>query len=1014
MATVGSVSVEIVPDARGFPEKLRAQLKSLGDLKVKIRPDDGFAKDFETKTAPGMRAAGDRFGREVSGRLSAALKNLPAAKITADSTSAQRSIDQIRRQLETVGKTFGVHVTDKAALAAIDHLKGKLDVLARESPDIRVKVDAKAALAEIAALQGELGLVGDAAKKPQNDLKLLSTAVITLGPALIPIAGAAVATGAALGALGVTGVTAFLGVKKEMLKGTQVGVQYRAGLQTLKGDFSTLEATASKATLGGFQTSVGTLHRDLPLVNRDMGIFGKQLGEIAGNTVTGLVSGFGNFDTLLIHIGQRADITSGKFKTWASGPSGAQFAQSLGREFDQVVPVLADLATTVGHVVAAFAPISGQVLGTIDNLSKAINLIPLPVLKTLASLFVTFRTAKLVSGIFDNVGVSLSKMGKEGALANSRLSGVATTVGGLAGKAGLIIGTSIALNGLAKEIGHSLAANDSLNASLDNSGNAYSSFYSAVVTSNGAVDAGVKSAVTYQLQQDKLTGKAAKAGISQDQLTAAVTGTQQQYDALIATWKASGKPADDTIKAIRNLRTQYGNAYGPAADFAFTQKYLATLQQKTWAALKTTADSVTQVGTKYKLGADQVQAYAQMVGISKDVIDSGTISNAELDAAVKAVAASYNTATMAGSAFLSALSTFSQSAGTAADRAALIGATLRAASGDSLGYAGTLNSAAVAQKTFGDNIKAAAAQTGKGGVSTRAYLDSVVNLKTGVIDYNNAAAAPLITGLQSIQDAQIAAAQATYQHEVATKGGTVAGADAYNQYVARTGPQLVDQLTKLGLNSTAAHKLAKEYLGVPADVKTKIAQEGGGPVLSVLTSIKGLLQAIAGTKVHPAISIKDNASTQIEKIRENIAALKDHTIDITTYVKNVILPTVNQGGPDETVHKPHAAGGGVDDGWFTVGEGSANTWELGHKQGTDVQIFSNAQSKKMAPGGPYGPMPGYAGGTLNGIQYTTDTALRNAQARAAASTTKSDKALVVRFDRTDLTRFEKALKGGAQ
>src|SRR5882762_3860856 len=183
MATVGSVSVTVTPDARGFPQKLRAQLQSLGDFKVKIRPDDGFAKDFETKTAPGMRAAGDRFGREVSGRLSAALKNLPAAKITADLTSAQRSIDQIRRQLETVGKTFGVHVTDKAALAAIDHLKGKLDVLARESPDIRVKFDAKAALAEITALQGELGLVGDAAKKPQNDLKLLSTAVITLGPA---------------------------------------------------------------------------------------------------------------------------------------------------------------------------------------------------------------------------------------------------------------------------------------------------------------------------------------------------------------------------------------------------------------------------------------------------------------------------------------------------------------------------------------------------------------------------------------------------------------------------------------------------------------------------------------------------------------------------------------------------------------------------------------------------------------------------------------------------------------
>jgi hypothetical protein len=103
-----------------------------------------------------------------------------------------------------------------------------------------------------------------------------------------------------------------------------------------------------------------------------------------------------------------------------------------------------------------------------------------------------------------------------------------------------------------------------------------------------------------------------------------------------------------------------------------------------------------------------------------------------------------------------------------------------------------------------------------------------------------------------------------------------------------------------------------------------------------------------------ALSIRDKASSQIATIKANLAALKSKQIDITTYVKNVILPTVR--GPSAG-ERHHASGGSVQDGWFTSGE---QGYELGYKQGSHVQFFSHAQSVAMTG---MSRVPGYANGT---------------------------------------------------
>ena len=710
-----------------------------------------------------------------------------------------------------------------AADAELEETKRQAEDLDGRKPKITPKVDSK-----------------DAKKQSS----LLLDALLLLGPAIGPLAGAAAAGfGAVVAGAGVA-VLAVKGVEKEIEDGTTAGVQFSSGVQTMKRDLSVLQSTAARGVLPGFTTTVSALNTALPGVNRSVGILSQALGDLAGHTVVGLVAGLTTFEPLLTHITQEADAAARQFQSWATGPGGSQFAVTLGRDFDQVVPVLVDLSVAVIGLLHDLAPLGGTVLGIVDGVAKlasAIESLPLPVVQAFGAALLTWRLAARLTPLFEGLGGALTKLGGSAAAAKVGLDGAASSIGTIVSK-----GAGIAALGVAAyQAGTSFARWVFGDSGIINSGKAFSGFYNAVVLSNGAIDDGVQSAVQYQIQQDGLVEKAGKAGISQDQLTAAITGTQAQVDALTATWKANGAPSAKTIKNLQILHDTFVNAYGPAADFAFQQKYAATLQPKVWGALRTTKDSVNQVATEYGISADSVANYASLVGISQAAIKNGDVTNRQLAASVKTVSDAYMTATATGSQFLAAVATFSTSAGTAADRAALIGATLKAANGDNLSYAASLNSAVAANHNLITSLQQAGSQVGKSGESVGAYVRSIVNLKTGTIDYTNAAAGPLIQGLQQIQDAAMQAASAQFQHERATKGAGVAADSAYTTYVKQTRGSLIDEASQLGLTKDQAKKLADAYFGMPKDVKTKIEQEGADPVVTVLNSIKTILGDIA-------------------------------------------------------------------------------------------------------------------------------------------------------------------------
>jgi len=126
----------------------------------------------------------------------------------------------------------------------------------------------------------------------------------------------------------------------------------------------------------------------------------------------------------------------------------------------------------------------------------------------------------------------------------------------------------------------------------------------------------------------------------------------------------------------------------------------------------------------------------------------------------------------------------------------------------------------------------------------KAYEDSelaAINLNKGTIDYTKGGAPALVGQLQAIQTASENAAAAVYQHELSQKGGTKAADDAFNVYKNETRGALIDQAKQLGLTVPQAKKLADQYFGLKnsGDIKKKIELIGEDKVVDAL---KGILQ----------------------------------------------------------------------------------------------------------------------------------------------------------------------------
>ena len=882
--------------------------------------------------------------------------------------------------------------------------------------DVKVKADTAEADAKLAATGAEADDLGRKSptikpkvdsKEAEKNLGLLGTAIATLAPTLGPLTLAATAAFAGVAAGAGVALLAVHGVKEEMKNGTAVGEVYSTGLQQLETDFNKLGSTAAKGLLGGFQVAVTEINAIMPNLVKTVGNLSVVMGDLGSRVVVGLVDGLITFEPVMQHVLILADQAALKFAQWATGPGGVQFGSTLSHALDEVIPTLVNLVQAIERLVVAAGPLGSTILSSFQLLSKIILALPMPVLQALILGIVTLKTALTglaivdkLSNAFDKFGTSLGKAGITSAAGKFGALGAAGVLAGAA-----LFGLSQIMDENAKHAAEVAKLTQDYTQALEESKGAIDSTVNAIVAQD-AVTAGIAKTLAQagiSTQQwvtaieqggpaltdlaNKLLHSTGPAHLlyqtlldNRDAFSKAQAEARTFTDAQDAANKAladANPQLAANAKALGLTATAYQTAQTALAKKTETDAKNYALQQLEIAQNYQLAGTQDQLAKAYGITTAQVQSYAAMLGITQKQVQDGQVSYLRYEQAVRQVENAYADATQAGSAFLSSLQTFSSSAGTAADRAQLLGAYLVALQGDMLSFQGAVAGAYQANDNLVKSFDKAQRQA--------------INLKTGLIDVTQAGAGPLIQGLQAMQSAAEKAAEATYQHEVATKGAGKAAQDAATVFKTQTYDALVQDAKQLGITKGEAEKLANQYFALPKDVKTKVQAIGTDPVVTVLNKIGTQLAYLTGHPWNPKVNLVDAATTALQHIKDRLAALDGKTS--TVYVREIQQLSKQAALTQAGVNR--ASGGTVPDGPFTVGE---QGWEMGYKQGNQVMIFSNAQSKAMTG---LGTVPGYATGTA-------PTASQLASVRNRALT------LRITIDQKDLYNLDKALSGSAQ
>jgi uncharacterized surface protein with fasciclin (FAS1) repeats len=454
----------------------------------------------------------------------------------------------------------------------------------------------------------------------------------------------------------------------------------------------------------------------------------------------------------------------------------------------------------------------------------------------------------------------------------------------------------------------------------------------------------------------------------------------------LKTYQAALEQTGSATEAVGYIRAQIdalGNNKAALAALSVEQQNVSTY--------------ISDATTKYHLTTEQVDAYTAALGINASAIEAGGASAKTAEGELGRFVKQLQNGTTATDEWIAAVTQFQQGADTAASRATLMGAAFKAANGDTLGYANTLVQAATANQQLVTDFKNLKA--------------GVLDLKTGTIDYHNAAAAPLLNDLQNLQTAAMNAASATYQHELATRGAKRAADDAFAVYRNDTRGALIDEATHLGLTSAQAKNLADQYFGIKnsGDLKKKIELLGGDQVEGFLRDILADLDVLAGKHVTASVSVEKTITTRksdgsggvkYQAAGGFISGPGSGTSDsIPAWLSNgeFVVNAKQTAKHRDMLHALNSgvqgfAGGGEPGGFSGVNYGGSGSGSGGSGSG--------------GSGSGSGAAPVYS---VNGQKYASLRAAMNAAARIF----HAQVSLGVKIDGTDMTKFRAALKGTA-
>lgn len=892
MSTYDAGSIEATADLNKDP------------FRIGLEQCTKLGEDFGRRTFTASADIDTRQGEQAIDRLKAKADNLGrqkfTAKIDADVTGNTAFDALIRKAEQYNGSTYRAKVVLDAEIAflKLDDIEARLAAL-RDGRTVHT-VSIRYEQSNLPGLPSRIpaSRSGSSSGADGGQFSPLGAAVVGLAPALIPLLPLAAGLAGEFVTLGGVGVLAIKGITSEMKTGTPQGQQYRQVVGGLKTDLTGLEAVAARNLLSPISRDVTFLNQQMPFLNTEAGKYARVLGNTGDQLFRGAIQSLHVLDPLLTQVSGWVFSIALGFNRWTQDGGLQRFEDKALQVLPVVEHDIEDIATALVRVVEAAGPFGMHTLEALDMVTRGLNSVPLPVLQTLVTLagsgyltFQAWRGLSPVIGIVQKLTGAIkayeveqlmaSGMSKAAATEQATLAGglqvAAARYGSLGLAAGLtgalLLGTYAIVQSVhkenvavadsagdaAKQLTHMAETGEILRSTIksfgDSKGNLNSVFENAFKESNWTkikdFTFGMPSLFNTATTNSKNFFKSTDEGLSQlvvqgDQATA-----KNAFKIIADQAAKQGITVDQLLSKLpkykQALDSLNASATGPI--IGLNGKLMAT------------SGSLDALATKYGLTSTEAQKYAATLGITADQVKNSTVEQQRLAQVVDVVSAAENRGTQTTSEYLAAVDTFAKSAGTAADRAALIGATLKAANGDALGYANTMVAAAVANQQLVSGFDK--------------QQRAAINLKTGAIDYRNAAAGPLLGALQSLQTAAMNAAGATYQHELSIKGAKTASDDAVTAYYSQTHGALIDEAKQLGLTKDQAQRLADQYFSLPKDIRTRIEAIGTDPVLKVLDQIG---QQLAYLTHRPwvsafAVSGADVALGQIVAIQTRLARL---------------------------------------------------------------------------------------------------------------------------------------------
>lgn len=794
----------------------------------------------------------------------------------------------------------------KREAAALDGKNIKLTITADAA---RAITGIKAAALAQRAMNDQQDRSSRSASLARRNIGLLSTAIIGLGPAAIP-AGAVVA-GAMLGAVPAAGVLllAVKGIQRELVTGTGQTKKYSGALKTLQTDMHGLEATAAAGVLRPFTGVVAMLHAQMPTLNREVAMFSTGLGQIAGNSATGLLAMFHQLNPLFVTFDHQLITGSQKFKAWAtSSDSLRHFIAYAQTQLPTVENATGSLAVTIGHLIQAAAPFGSTTLQAITLFSRAINALPIGVLQTLVPLLAGLKLGSAAAAGFNNAAVGLGQIAARAKAAGGIAGGAAGTVGmlgkavGFLGPVGLAAG--LGLGALSIVMAHhqqaAVATTQRVNAltqAIENQQTAVGIL--AQLQGNGAVAAADKLGIS----QNTLVQSVLKGGAALAQVKTKIASTNVEYEKLGA-YLSSTQAALDSTRNPKYFQSQ------------------AASQRELGAAMGTLSAKLQQAQADYTKAKQAAADYARSQG-------DATLAAQLESGAIQKVAASYGLTVDAyyNAKLASDKKTQSDQTQTAAMQLESDAAGLLTTKLDILN---------------GKNLSVAQAQTGLAGANNQ-LLDSLKQ-NGRVIDGNTAAA---VSNQQAVQS-QVQMAQTAAEAIGKSTGSSAAAARSY----LASRDALMQELQAHHLLTPAL----KAYIDRLYDLKdlkvppTQVDLDKAAAEAKLAAYRRAIGQLPKGISTTVQVLGADHAKQVIRSVVD-YANSQHPVIHVATI--NTSTGSVSSGR-----QVANADGGGVPEGWSTVGE---RGWEAVHKKGNTVQVFSHEKSRQLLPQGP--SVPAFASGT---------------------------------------------------